>query len=39
MALNTSFKQIEDFYSSEDILEPDTNVLESAKQKVKSKVE
>lgn len=39
MTLDTCFKQVEDFYSSEDVLESNTDVLESAKQKVKSKVE
>lgn len=31
MALDTRLEQVEDFYSSEDVLEPNTDVLESAK--------
>lgn len=30
MALDTCFKQVEDFYSSENVLESNTDVLESA---------
>lgn len=39
MALDTCLKQVEDFYPSEDVLEPNTDVLESTKQKVEPKVE
>lgn len=39
MTLDTCFKQVEDFYSSEDVLETNTDVLKSAKQKVEPKVE
>lgn len=39
MALDTCFKQVKDFYSSENVLKSNTDALESTKQKIKSEVE